>query len=150
MENGRDQEIKTMEEREGVNNLTSYRIDEERLLVLAEKIVKEEKKEGRIGFALIGKDEIKELNRTYRGKDRTTDVLYFFYGEEDFLGEVILCPEKIEEDAEGKDFTREFFRVAIHGILHILGYDHEKSKEEEEEMQMKTDSLLDKLQKKQI
>jgi probable rRNA maturation factor len=71
---------------------------------------------------------MKELSRIYRHKDYATDVLSFFYNEKDFLGEIIICPEKIEKD---EDFTKEICRVTIHGTLHLLGYDHENDKEEE-------------------
>ncbi len=129
----------------GVNNLTSFEIDREKLLETAKNVLKNEGAKGRIDFALVGKKEIKELNRTYRGKDHATDVLSFFYNEKDFLGEVVLCPQKIEENAGESGFKKELFRVAVHGILHILGYDHTKSEKEEKAMKKRTESYIEEI-----
>lgn len=123
-----------------INNLTSFTFDREKLIKIVEKILKEEKAKGDVAFALVDKKEIRKLNRIYREKDYVTDVLSFFYDEKDFLGEVLLCPEKIKEDRGESE--REFLRVAIHGVLHILGYDHEKKEEEEREMKEKTEHYL--------
>jgi len=131
-----------MEGSGGVNNLTPYSVDEEKILSVAREVIKEEKGHGEVTFALLGKEEIREINCNYRGKDYATDVLSFLYSEGDLLGEVLLCPEKIEEDAEKERFEKAFFRVAIHGILHLLGYDHEKGEKEEKEMKEKTDYYL--------
>jgi len=131
-----------MENLGGVNNLTSYFVDEEKLLSVAREIIKKEEGKGEVVFALLGKEAIRGLNRDYRKKDYATDVLSFLYNEDGLLGEIILCPQKIKEDARKEEFEKAFFRVAIHGILHLLGYDHERGKEEEKEMKKKTDYYL--------
>ncbi len=127
----------------GINNKTEISIDEDLLRRAIETVLKEEKEEKEISVAIVGEEEIKELNRIYRGKGSVTDVLAFFYGEKDFLGEVILCPARIESN-KGEDFTKEICRVTIHGALHLLGYDH-KSDEEEGLMTEKTKKYLQKL-----
>ncbi len=128
----------------GINNTTEFSVDEKLLSMAVEVVLKEEKKEEKeISIAVVGEEEIRELNRIYRGKDSATDVLAFFYGEKDFLGEVVLCPTKII-GGEGRDFTKEICRVTIHGALHLLGYDH-KNDEEEELMTEKTEKYLQKL-----
>jgi probable rRNA maturation factor len=120
-----------------LNNLTDFFIDTELLRKTVSTVLKEEKKEKKnISIAIVDKEKMKELSRIYRNKDYATDVLSFFYNEKDFLGEVILCPEKIK----GGDFTKEICRVTIHGVLHLLGYDHEK--DEENEMRKKEEAYL--------
>ncbi len=80
---------------------------------------------------------IQQLNQKYRRKNNPTDVLSFKNDEEDdYLGEVIICFNWIKKNAKiwKNDFETELARVLIHGILHLLGYDHEKSRAEAEEM----------------
>jgi probable rRNA maturation factor len=112
-----------------VNNLTDFEVDTNLLRKAVNVVLKGEKeKKKEISIAIVGAEKMKELSRIYRHKDYATDVLSFFYNEKDFLGEIIICPEKIEKD---EDFTKEICRVTIHGTLHLLGYDHENDKEEE-------------------
>ena len=79
---------------------------------------------------------MKELNKKYRRKNRETDVLSF-PGEKE--GEVIICPSVVKKNAKnfGSSFKSELVRILIHGILHLLGYDHEKSKKEAIKMEKK-------------
>jgi len=72
------------------------------------------------------------LNHQYRGKDSATDVLSFSYrGETDenlrVLGEIIVCPDVATENASrwNTSAEREMRRLIAHGILHLMGYDHE-------------------------
>jgi len=125
-----------------VNNLSDFPVDVGLLQKAVKTVLKREKKEEKkISVAFVKGDKIRELNKIYRGKDYITDVLSFFHGEEDFLGELVICPEKIEEK---EDFTKEICRVSIHGTLHLLGYDHENEKEEKE-MEEKTEKYLKKV-----
>ncbi len=88
-----------------------------------------------ISIVLIGAKRMKELNYKYRGKKYVTDVLSFSYFEDKFsmeevyLGEIVICPEKakIQSRQFGVTFWQEIERLIIHGILHLFGYDHEKS-----------------------
>lgn len=91
---------------------------------------------------------MQELNRRYRKMDRTTDVLSFPMfeskrellkakkghpslapGEKLFLGEIIINPHQVKRQAQlyGNTFQEELLRVALHGLLHLLGYDHERN-----------------------
>ena len=69
---------------------------------------------------------IRRLNRIYRGIDRATDVLSFPFDDEDFLGEIYISIRRTEVQARrfGLSFNEEFCRLFIHGILHLIGYDH--------------------------
>ncbi len=90
----------------------------------------------------VDKRTIHELNRTYRHVDRVTDVISFALEDQidipteiRLLGDIYICVEKAQEQAEeyGHSFLRELAFLTIHGLLHLLGYDH-MEKEEEEKM----------------
>ncbi len=110
-------------------------------LFLAKKILQEEGKTGEFSLILVNEESIKELNRKYRARDEVTDVLSFCYQEGGKfvfppksllkLGEIILCPPFIKKQAqkENLDFEEQLARVFVHGILHLLGYNHNTAKD---------------------
>ncbi len=93
---------------------------------------------------------IKEINKKYRNKDKVTDVLSFpesvkgFKGISSSLGEIIICPLQLKQQAkeQGVSFKEELARILIHGLLHLLGYDHEISKKEEIKMKEREEYFL--------
>ena len=109
-----------------VNNLTTIKADEKFLKRVAKKVLG--KKEFNLSIALVGQGRIKELNKRYRGKNKATDVLSFQY---DDWGEVVICPEEVKKNAKQFRLTyhQELARVLIHGIWHILGYNHRQMKQ---------------------
>jgi len=87
---------------------------------------------------------MRSLNRRYRGKDRTTDVLSFALREGMFpniqpaiLGDIVISVPAASRQAEeaGHALNREIERLLVHGLLHLLGYDHERGPREAREMQ---------------
>lgn len=77
-------------------------------------------KEGHLAIEVVDEERIRELNREHRGKDKPTDVLSFPVDEDAGpgpveLGDVFLCPEYCVNETE----------AAVHGVLHLCGYDHE-------------------------
>ena len=99
---------------------------------------------------IVTNKEIRELNREYRGIDNYTDVISFAL--EDFediktevrlLGDIYISLDKIKEQSEnyGHSFLREFAFLSIHGLLHLLGYDH-MNPEDEKEMFTLQEELL--------
>ncbi len=117
-----------------VNNLTKVKIDKELLKKIAKKILEKEsasrrKKEFEVSIVLVGAERIKELNKEYKGKNQTTDVLAFSY---DDSGEIVICPKEVKKNSKkiSSDFQTELARVLIHGLLHLLGFHHQSSKEE--------------------
>ena len=74
---------------------------------------------------------IRKLNRSYRNIDKVTDVLSFPFNEEDFLGEIYISSNRTEIQARryGVSFKNEFIRLTIHGLLHLIGYNHVKKQE---------------------
>lgn len=81
---------------------------------------------GEVALVLAGDRTLHRLNRTYRGKDRPTDVLSF-PGAPDGLGDIVISVERADRNARsrGRTLPRELDVLALHGLLHLLGYDHE-------------------------
>jgi len=90
---------------------------------------------------LVGQARIKKLNKQYRQKNRPTDVLAFAYNG---LGEIVICLEQVKRNAQkfNTSFKDELKRVLIHGILHLLGYDHEQSVKQAQQMRKKEEIYL--------
>ena len=94
-----------------------------------------------ISFVLTDDKRMRALNRTYRGKDKPTNVLSFAALDADrpkagmpwLLGDVILAAGVIarEAKAQRKKLDHHLSHLAVHGVLHLLGYDHEVDKEAE-------------------
>ena len=127
-----------------INNLTTAVVDEDFLKKVAEIVLEGEKtKEVELSIALVGQGRIRELNKRYRGKNRATDVLAF-PNNEFGLGEIAICLREVKKNAKrfGSVFEKELVRVLIHGILHLLGYDHEISPKREKEMETKQNYYL--------
>lgn len=105
------------------------------------------KKEFNIIF--VDKDEIQRINREFRKIDRVTDVISFaLCDDEDIvqtneLGDIFICLDRAFEQAEeyGHSVEREVAFLAVHGYLHLCGFDH-MTKEDEEVMFKKQDEIL--------
>ncbi len=87
---------------------------------------------------LVSDGPIHELNLQYRGKDKPTDVLSFAQNEGEFaglnpelLGDVVISVETAERQREGRSLCDEVTHLLIHGVLHLLGHDHEVDDEAE-------------------
>ena len=91
-----------------------------------------------IGITLTDNETIQALNKEWRNKDKPTDVLSFPINEKPpeykyyLLGDVVISLPFAKKQAEkiGLTYKEEILRLLIHGILHLLGYDHEKSEKE--------------------
>ncbi len=84
--------------------------------------------QGTIGVSFVDDEEIRRLNRLYRLKDAVTDVLSFasaFAEQTGSLGDVIISFPQAERQAEAGDIELELTDLLVHGMLHVLGYDHE-------------------------
>ncbi|HHJ64281.1 MAG TPA: rRNA maturation RNase YbeY, partial [Aquifex aeolicus] len=90
-----------------------------------------------LSVLLTDDGEIRDLNRTYRGRDKPTDVLSFPMGDRVgdrlLLGDVVVSLDTARRRAEetGSPLERVVLNLLIHGIIHLLGYDHERGGEEE-------------------
>ena len=102
----------------------------------------------------IGDKAMRALNSAYRAMDKTTDVLSFSLQEGKFghirpemLGDIVIsAPVAARQATEaGHPFSREIDRLLIHGLLHLIGYDHERGPEEALRMQRKEAQLFKRL-----
>ena len=137
-----------------INNLTDFVLDKKFLKKVSQAVLKSENKEKHIvSVAFIKEKEMRGLNKKYLNKNKPTDVLSFsetkdFIGKikefENILGEVVICPQFIKKNAKKLDlsFKKELSRALIHGILHLLGYIHEKLEQEAKEMEGKENYYL--------
>lgn len=101
--------------------------------------------------SLVDDDEMRQLNRDYRGKDRPTDVLAFALreglrvpGDAVMLGDVVVSLPTAARQARERQVpvAAEVRTLLIHGVLHLLGYDHERSAAEARRMRAKERQLL--------
>jgi len=116
------------------------------------------KKSGRVNIVFVSNQKIRALNRKYRGKDISTDVLAFppgrrpgevFSGEDrSFLGDIAISSDKASENARiyGGSYTEEIALYVIHGVLHLLGYD-DTTAAGRRRMQRKEDELLQEIRR---
>ena len=107
-----------------------------------------------VSLTLTDDEGIHELNREYRGVDRPTDVLSFpqFEADEEIefgvtLGDIVISLPRMAEQAAnfGHSQKREFCFLFVHGLLHLLGYDHEISEDEEKLQFGRQQQILDSL-----
>jgi len=91
--------------------------------------------------------EAKKTNKQFRGKDYATDVLSFEGMSAEHLGDLVMCPQVLQKQAKehGLSYQEELGYMLLHGILHLLGYDHELGAKEAEEMFGLQDAVFAKL-----
>lgn len=132
-----------------LNNIQTTQSLSERQVELIETVlnlglVRYHHPEAELSVALVDNVYIHELNRQYRGIDQPTDVLSFAFHETetmvfgeaaavipDMLGDIYISVERAREQAErfGHSFERELCYLATHGLLHLVGYDHQQPEE---------------------
>ena len=116
------------------------------------------KRDTEVSVSFINNKEIRDLNRIYREKDKSTDVLSFPLGENGnydinaetgyvMLGDIVISLETAIKQAEnfGHSLEREIGFLTVHSMLHLLGYDHETSTLEARIMREKEEAVLEKL-----
>ena len=120
--------------------------------------------DAQISVTIVDNEEIQRINKEFRNKDAVTDVLSFpmlefdedgnaedcdfdFDGEEAVLGDIVISAERAAEQAKsyGHSFKREIAFLTVHSMLHLLGYDHVTSEEDEKVMFTKQDEILKQL-----
>jgi probable rRNA maturation factor len=116
-----------------VDNRSGREVEDDAAVALAQAALGAEGiEQGELGLAFVGADEMRELKREHLGIDEVTDVLSFPIDGRDplsegvprQLGDVILCPEVVGE---------EWRWPLVHGVLHLLGYDHGAEMESREQ-----------------
>lgn len=132
---------------EYLNEINESSTDFQELLsnVLEKAAEMEKTGQAEVSITIVSKERIQEINKEYRQKDSVTDVISFAMeemgedeteiigGEETrFLGDIIICLDVAKEQAEeyGHSLEREMGFLAVHGFLHLLGYDHMNDEDE--------------------
>jgi probable rRNA maturation factor len=107
-----------------------------------------------VSLTFVDDEQIRVLNREYRAKDTATDVLSFPQDDEDgfmsipgmpqVLGDIVISLPRAEEQAEtfGHSLEREVVYLAVHGLLHLLGFDHE-DEEGRAEMRAREEAVME-------
>lgn len=141
-----------------INNLTRIKINERKLRKVFQTSAEFLKLKNKlVSLAFVSAKESQRLNRIYRGKNKIADVLSFNFeeikncsfvelsGQKKFLGEIIICPQKLKITAKRDKiyFEKEVERFFIHGLLHLLGYNHEKSEKEALKMEKLEKKVLE-------
>ncbi len=110
--------------------------------------------DARVSLLFVGDRAMRTLNRRYRGKDRTTDVLSFSFREgsfshiqPDFLGDIVISvPAAVRQAVQaGHSVSREIDILLVHGLVHLLGYDHEISERQAARMKRREQEFLKRL-----
>ena len=104
-------------------------------------------KDKQLVIVFLDPKEAKRLNHQYRSKKYATDVLSFLPIEQHSLGELVLCPQVLKKQALEHDLTfrDELCYMVLHGILHLLGFDHERSEAEARRMFRLQDEIFESL-----
>ena len=111
-----------------------------------------------VSVTFTDNETIRQMNKKFREIDRATDVLSFPLFDDDsmdahvaeldcMLGDIVLSLEKANEQAKeyGHSFEREAAFLCVHSVLHLLGYDHETSDEDDADMRRRQSEIMDKL-----
>ncbi len=100
-----------------------------------------------VTLVFLQKSEMKKINFKFRKKNKPTDVLSFHSGDPKSLGELLFCLDvlKMQAREQRHSLEQEFLYMLTHGLLHLLGYDHELSKAEELRMFRLQDQCFKKL-----
>ena len=108
-----------------INNSSGEKIDRSRIKKIAKRAGK---KKWIVSVSFVKKNKMKMLNKKYRKKNAPTDVLSFTMKEGSLLGDVVVCPSiaKVNAVKYGSTFRDEIARLVVHGLLHLLGYEHGK------------------------
>jgi len=141
-----------------IHNFTQNNLDCIFLKKIAEKTLEQAgiKDNIEISLAIVGDGRMRKINRIYQGKNRITDVLSFDNKEKKFiempdgvkrLGEIMICYPQAKKQARlaGYQLEKELAVLFIHGLLHLLGYDHKDNGKRTEEMRTMEDKILKKI-----
>lgn len=123
-------------------------IDEVEKLFLKQQLKLNPKADLTVVF--LDKTQAKKINKQYRNKNYATDILSFDGDGQRNLGELVLCPEVVAKQARQHklSFQQELGYMLLHGVLHLLDYDHENSEREAKKMFSIQDAAFDQLCRK--
>ena len=102
-------------------------------------------KTGEISIIFCSDDYLLDINKKYLNHDYFTDIITFNYNENNtIIGDLFISIDRVKENAKELkvDFNNELFRVIIHGVLHLCGY-NDKTQDQQKEIRAKEDEFLD-------
>jgi probable rRNA maturation factor len=118
-----------------INNQRKFKLEWETFQIFTDSLTEniDETRRKTFAVAFVSDRKMRDLNRRFRGKSGTTDVLSFpfeadeFDNSEDILGEIAICLEQAQRQASENDLSLEIEikQLILHGVLHLCGYDHE-------------------------
>lgn len=126
----------------------SFKVDKRRLKRVTEDLLTYLRLQDKdLSLLFTDNGNITRMNREFFGKDRATNVISFSYADgftNEILGDVIISVEQAHIEAErlGIPFYERLFSLIIHGLLHVLGFDHEKGVKEARRMRYREKKLL--------
>ena len=137
-----------------INFVNETNLDVKEYKKLIRSVLKHEKTDKYFNIIFVDKDKIQQINNDYRGINKVTDVITFALMENpdelfmeaiDELGDVFICIDRAIEQANeyNHSIEREMGFLAVHGYLHLIGYDH-MTEEDEKIMFSKQDEILNK------
>lgn len=108
------------------------------------KLINEEQNGKELSVVFLDEKDAKRINWQYRSKDYATDVLSFETDDPEAIGELVMCPQVLKKQAlENKlTYEDEVTRMIVHGVLHLLGFDHELSPEDDKKMMQLQEQIL--------
>lgn len=111
------------------------------------KVISAAQSRRELTLVFLNKGPAQKINKEFRGKNYATDVLSFDSVDPAALGELILCPEVLKRQAKehGLSFRKELGYMLLHGVLHLLGYDHETNEQDAKKMFDLQDRIFEKL-----
>lgn len=131
-------------------NQSSVRMPRAFLKSWTQKLARELKRwkldvDGDLTIVFLNVAEAKKLNKQYRKRNYATDVLSFL--DHDGLGDLVICPQVVAMQAKEHKltFNEELGYMVLHGVLHLLGFDHEKTEREARLMYKIQDSIFEKI-----
>lgn len=113
-------------------------VSEDEITRWVEQTLQKEVESAELTVRFVDEDEIMQLNNTYRKQNKTTNVLAFPSNLPDgitldypLLGDIIVCPKVLMQESEeqNKPLVAHWAHIIIHGVLHLLGYDHMKDED---------------------
>jgi probable rRNA maturation factor len=115
------------------NSIDDVSVDEPTLCNIMQTVIEDlNKGDSELVIRFVNKNDIRILNNTYRQQDKTTNVLSFGNDlpieiDEQILGDVVICTEVVLEESieQNKNFKDHLVHMAVHGTLHLLGFDHD-------------------------
>jgi len=110
---------------------STFEVERSILMKASDEIFSHLKKDFEVNLRFVSEKRITELNRVYRGKNKPTNVLSFKIDKDSSGGDIVICYKEAKRDAKrwGIDPSLSASLLLVHGILHLAGYEHKKTKD---------------------